>query len=127
MAYLEHSPSALGVSWMVSWEFRHSVALHGWLDFNNQPGGISIAEGEEMVRLFKQRLARKVFHLVPIVWEEVMQESESLTAKYTASHGLRSLDTLHLATAKHLGCDTFLTFDAVQAQVAREEHMVVPF
>jgi predicted nucleic acid-binding protein len=115
------------LSWLVSWEFRHSVELQGWLNFQNPALGIPIAEREAIQIRFKQALNDGIFILRSPDWPQVFMEAEVLTAKYAASHGIRQFDTLHLATAKHLGCDTFLTFDKIQAQIARAERLHVPF
>ncbi|HUB51737.1 MAG TPA: type II toxin-antitoxin system VapC family toxin [Terracidiphilus sp.] len=49
---------------------------------------------------------------------EVWNLSVSLAAKYGPSHGIRTLDTLHVACALQLKVEKFWTFDERQARLA---------
>jgi predicted nucleic acid-binding protein len=40
-------------------------------------------------------------------------------ARYTARHGFRTYDILHVASARALGCSRFLTLDAKARKLAR--------
>lgn len=40
--------------------------------------------------------------------------------------GIRSMDLLHIAAARILGCTNFLTFDKLQRRVAELEGFTVP-
>ena len=53
-----------------------------------------------------------------VVWTDVLNEAENIVKQYSAIYGNRSLDVLHIATAKILGADHFITFDARQASLA---------
>jgi predicted nucleic acid-binding protein len=48
----------------------------------------------------------------------LFQEAESLAANHTAQTGARSLDILHIAAAKLLGMEEFVTLDQRQAALA---------
>lgn len=52
--------------------------------------------------------------------------AEDLSAKHTESEGHRFADILHVATAIHLGCGRFLTFDENQKKLAEAEGMTLP-
>lgn len=54
-----------------------------------------------------------------ITWPDVLERAESLSAQYTPSLGVRSLDLLHVAVATSLAARTFLTFDSRQLTLAR--------
>ena len=59
-------------------------------------------------------------------WADVHRIAEELSAKHTESGGHRFADILHVATAIHLGCGRFLTFDENQKKIAEAEGMTVP-
>ena len=44
-----------------------------------------------------------------------------LIGRHTAKHGFRTYDILHVASALHLGCDTFWSFDAKALKLAKLE------
>jgi predicted nucleic acid-binding protein len=53
--------------------------------------------------------------------EELEKQFEELSLRRTARHGFRTYDLLHIASALLLGCDTFWTFDAKAASLAKLE------
>lgn len=53
-----------------------------------------------------------------IDWEEVFASGIELASQTVRKSGNRSLDLLHIAIAKELGCKTLLTYDKRQAEVA---------
>ena len=55
----------------------------------------------------------------PLTLHEMEGDVESLTARYTARHGFRTYDILHVASARALGCSRFLTFDAKARKLAQ--------
>ena len=57
---------------------------------------------------------------------EILLEAKHLSAIHTLKGGHRSFDILHVAAAKKLGAQQFLTFDANQRLLARAEGLVVP-
>lgn len=54
----------------------------------------------------------------PLELRELEGEVESLVARYTARHGFRTYDIIHVASARALGCLRFLTFDAKARKLA---------
>jgi hypothetical protein len=54
-----------------------------------------------------------------IDWTDVLREAERLGAEHNERIGCRSADLLHIAAAKELACEMFLTFDQKQAVMAR--------
>lgn len=57
--------------------------------------------------------------------EDAFRHARVLSQKYTATHGTRSLDLLHVAFALQLKCDLFLTRDQNQSRVAKAEGFAV--
>ncbi len=62
---------------------------------------------------------------VAIEGDELEKQFEALSMRYTARHGFRTYDLLHVASALLLGCDTFWTFDAKAAKLAKLEGLKV--
>lgn len=56
----------------------------------------------------------------------VFQEASRLSRAHTLSGGHRSLDILHVAAAKAIAADRFLTFDHNQKRLAQAEGLTVP-
>jgi len=57
--------------------------------------------------------------LVDILWRKALDLSADLSRKHTPKIGTRTLDVLHVASAKSLRCRTFVTYDDRQAALAR--------
>jgi predicted nucleic acid-binding protein len=55
----------------------------------------------------------------PLTLAELESDVESLVARYTARHGFRTYDILHVAAARALGCSRFLTFDGKARKLAQ--------
>jgi predicted nucleic acid-binding protein len=95
-------------------EWTHAIAL---LVFRNK---VSTQEAQQVYRNFERdRLAG--------VWVEVDLPAKAfevcarLARHHVASLGVRTLDTLHVASALELVAQSFWTFDARQANLARVE------
>ena len=56
---------------------------------------------------------------VSLIWADVFREAESIVSQYSPEIGCRSLDILHVASAKVLGSDQFITFDIRQNNLAK--------
>ena len=57
---------------------------------------------------------------------DILLEAKRLWAIHTLTGGHRSFDILHIAAAKKLGAQQFLTFDANQRLLAQAENLLVP-
>ena len=53
------------------------------------------------------------------------RQFQDLSHRHTASHGFRTYDILHVASALVLGCETFWSFDAKAKKLARLEGLKV--
>jgi predicted nucleic acid-binding protein len=54
----------------------------------------------------------------PLMLHVLEADVESLVTRYTARHGFRTYDILHVASAHALGCSRFLTFDTKARKLA---------
>ncbi len=125
IAYMQALPGPLRVSGLLLLEFRQSIRLQTRLHASDKTKGFSKAEGAAMLRDFQADLAAKIVEIVPVDWADVHGLAERLSATYTERHGHRLADTLHVATALHLGAEEFLTFDANQKLLAEAEGLAV--
>ena len=55
-----------------------------------------------------------------LVWTELFNISEVLSAEYTEALGTRGMDVLHVAAARTVGATDFLTFDGRQKVLAEK-------
>lgn len=75
---------------------------------------------ERVWRRVEQDLETRRLVDLPVDWAAVLRVAESLAEQHSAAFGTRSLDVLHVATARCLRAANFLTFDNRQASLARE-------
>jgi len=79
---------------------------------------ISASEATRIHNVFQASLQSGVW-LEVLVPESAFQRCAELARRYTAQFGLRTLDTLHVASALELNADTFWTFDERQQKLAK--------
>lgn len=60
-----------------------------------------------------------------LAWPVVFTEAELLSAAHTEKLGVRGMDVLHVAVARAIGAQDFLTFDARQRALAAAAGMTV--
>lgn len=81
------------------------------------PEGAAAARGD-----FEEDLeSGTVLRPITVSLEEIAPQFDALVTRHTAKHGFRTYDLLHVASALHLGCDTFWSFDAKALKLARLE------
>ena len=80
--------------------------------------GISAAEAQKVLREF-QRDREARFWMEVNLSDTVFDRCVQLTQQYASRVALRTLDTLHVASALELGAERFWTFDDRQAKLAR--------
>ena len=114
-------PEALHVTGLLLYEFRQSCRLQVWLHKQNRTMGSSKVDCDKALNMLDSDLADGTLVVVPAVWPEVHAIAERLSSKYTHGFGNRAFDTLHVATALHLGASQFLSFDARQREIAKAE------
>lgn len=95
-------------------EFANAVQLRVFC------GDLSEAEAASVLAVFERNIAGGVFTLSSTP-DEAYSRAMTLSKKWTATLGVRSLDILHVASALLLEADTFFSFDKGQSQLARKE------
>ena len=70
--------------------------------------------------------AAGILHPIALDWGAVYTLAEDIASSTTPTMGNRSLDILHVASAKWLKATVFLTFDLRQSPLARHVGMDVP-
>lgn len=73
---------------------------------------------------FEQHVAAGVFRAEPLE-SEVWEKALSLSRRYSAKLGTRTLDLLHVAAALALHPDVFFSFDERQRKLAKAERLRV--
>jgi predicted nucleic acid-binding protein len=66
-----------------------------------------------------------LLQVVAIPGDDLEQQFEALSFRYTPRHGFRTYDVLHVASALALGCDTFWSFDAKASRLAQLEGLAL--
>lgn len=125
IAWMDQRTVPLPVSSLLLLEFRQSCRLQVRLNAQDRAKGFSDREAAAMLRDLQSDLATGVLEVRPVDWSDVHQIAERLSATHTPTWGNRLADILHVATAIHLGMDSFLTFDERQRQLAEAEGLVV--
>ena len=124
-AWMEARQDPLPVSSLLILEFKQSVRLQNFLFKNDRTRGFSEREGAVMLRDLQADLAGGLLKMTAPDWPAVHRQAEELSQKHTAAEGHRLADLLHLATAKYLGSEVFLSFDDRQRALAQAEGMVL--
>ena len=124
-AIMDSKTCPLPVSSLLLFEFRNSIHFQQRLFRLDRSRGFSKHEGATMLRDLASDLSKGVLETVSVDWPEVHRIAEMLGAKHTAERGHRFADILHVATALHLGTETFLSFDDNQRALAESEGMTL--
>lgn len=66
-----------------------------------------------------------IFRPMALSLDNLEHSFETLAARHTAKHGFRTYDLLHVASALHLGCNTFWSFDEKARKLAMLEGLRV--
>ena len=114
------------LSSLVLWEFRQSARFQVFRHGKDRPQGFSKAVAEKMMAILAANLNAGGLVVASVEWPDVHSLAEQLSAKHTMSNGHRPLDILHVATAKHLKLNRFLSFDDNQMKLAKAEGLRVP-
>jgi predicted nucleic acid-binding protein len=107
------------VSSLVLFAFRQSVRLQAFRFSSDRTQGYSPREAARVLDALRTNVETGALFIAPTEWSDVHSLAEELSARNTVAMGIRSMDTLHVATALHLGVKQFLTFDAKQAALAK--------
>jgi predicted nucleic acid-binding protein len=83
-------------------------------------GDITLDTCRDLIADIEADQRRGLLLATPLPWDLLFDEAERLSAGHTAALGLRSLDLLHVAAARLLGAELFLTFDRRQRKLAEK-------
>ena len=66
-----------------------------------------------------QQKASQFLKVVHLTLTDIETEFDTLVRRYTAKHGFRTYDIIHVASALKLRCKRFLSFDAKANTLAK--------
>lgn len=121
LAHMDARKSPIPVSTLLLFEFRNSLRFQPRLYKLDKTRGFSPTEADTMLRDLQADLRSGALQTVAVDWADVHAIAERLSATHTTAHGHRFADILHVATAIHLGAESFLTFDENQMRLAKAE------
>lgn len=123
-----------------------SREIAAWLETNNQAipltrfhelelvnavqlkffrGEIAAEEIELVLAKLDDHERRGVYFRPQIEWSEVLETAMDLSKRFTGSLGSRSLDILHVAAARCMGFERFLSLDTRQIQLAEHAGLTI--
>lgn len=125
-AYRDSMTEPVRVSTLLEFEFRQAVRLQVWLHTQDRKKGYTQAEADQMLADWESDIAEGHVEIISTDADAVLRMAEHLSEKHTALTGNRTLDILHIATAKHLSARNFLSFDARQKKLAKAIGLKTP-
>jgi predicted nucleic acid-binding protein len=93
-------------------EWAHAIEQHV---FRN---AISRSEADRLLQRFQQHRAQNLWREAPLP-DRAFEVCAELAQRHAARIGVRTLDTLHVASALGLKAERFWTFDARQVKLAQ--------
>lgn len=125
-AYRHQMTGPLCVSTLLVFEFRQGIRLQVWLNAQDKKKGYTHREADQMLTDWESDIAAGHVVIVLTDADAVLRMAEHLSDTHTALTGNRTLDILHIATAKHLSAKNFLSFDARQKKLAKAAGLKTP-
>lgn len=121
------SAAALPVTWLHRMELLNALEISVWLGRQGGHPPINGQQAAAAFATFREDLDARAF-LRPARPDPGSLESlfEETARRHTAKHGFRTYDLLHVASARLLACDTFLSFDQRAKKLARLEGLAAP-
>ena len=112
VAVLKHLKTALPLSPFQRHELRHAARLQVFRkDMTEQ-------DREAVLRSIEADVQDGFLVEAVLPWPAVFAEAEALSAAHTERMGTRGMDILHVAAARAIGAQEFLTFDPRQKALA---------
>ena len=88
-------------------------------------GECTATEATHAIRLIDEDLRSGVLRMMAVEWTQVWMECRALAESHAALTGCRTLDALHVASARVLGIREFITSDVSQTALAIKAGMDV--
>jgi predicted nucleic acid-binding protein len=126
LAYRNGMTDPIRVSTLLEFEFRQAIRLQVWLHSQDKKKGYTQTEADQMLADWESDLAVGHVEIIATDADAVLRMAENLSKTHTALTGNRTLDILHIATAKHLSAKHFLSFDARQKKLAKAVGLKTP-
>lgn len=95
--------------------------------FSEHRGELARGEASVCLSEYESDLRRGRFRLATVSVESVLTRANQLAGSFIPTHGARSFDLLHVASALFLEADSFLTFDRIQQKIAIAQGMKSPW
>jgi predicted nucleic acid-binding protein len=116
----------LYVSTLLEFEFKQAIRLQVWLHSQDKKKGYSQKEADQMLADWSSDISAGHVQIIPADHDAVLRMAEHLSQTHTMFSGNRTLDIIHVATAKHLSAKEFLTFDGRQKKLAKTVGLKTP-
>jgi len=116
----------LPLTWLLRVEILNAFQLHVFQGRESGQTFISSQQAALAYANFRSDVHSGEFlRSLTVSSTELERQFEELSLRHTARFGFRAYDLLHVATALVLKCDTFWSFDAKAARLAKLEGLKV--
>lgn len=112
-AFLATTSLPLALSALNVYEFGNA------LRFAESRELLAVGEAARRLQAFEEDRDAGRWHHSGIALEEIVGEAQVISKKHTVKRGHRAFDILHVAHARLLGPEVFLSFDSNQLALAR--------
>lgn len=126
IAFLEERNEPLPITLLLRYEFLHGLRREVFRNTHDRSKGLTLSVATGAMTAFEEDLQLGRLVMLQVDFPAVVEQAERLSAGYATAFGHRAFDTLHVATALHLGFSEMLTFDAQQRNLAEAEALTVP-
>ena len=116
----EDKADLLPVTWLHRVELCNALQFHIFQGAKSGNKRVTMEQAGTAWHTFQSEIGTRI-DAVAISLDEVGEQAEQLAFHYTARHGFRTYDVLHVASALLLGCDTFWSFDTKASRLAKLE------
>jgi predicted nucleic acid-binding protein len=121
---LENRFRSVPITNLTRFEVVQALRFEVWRYRNDRTKGFSPVQIDLALNLFIAEIGSSL-RPVEVEWDDVLLQAESLS-RTTGERGWRTVDLLHVASAKCLGVSEFFTFDLNQNALAAEEGFTTP-
>jgi predicted nucleic acid-binding protein len=97
----------------------HRVEVRNALRNATANGEMTGADCRQAFRQIDDDLCDGLLIHTSVEWTDVFCRADELSEKHAATHGVRTIDLLHVAIALECGAKTFLSFDTRQRKLAK--------